>query len=235
MGRDRLKEAYLKGYAEGLRQAWTDVVKLASKGYTATEMGIIVRGKLNGVDQAVEAMERRLDGGKVLEEDPGEESVELTGDRGTYLVREAKAGQVFELFRRLTEDGSRGLCITRTHPSSVMSRFGLKATKFIWLSRTERVSDGEASRSADFVSPTNLSLLASSILDFLDPQEESVLLLEGVEYLTTQNDFRQVLRFVQTVNEKVILTRGYFLLSVNPAAMNSQDYELLARESQGVL
>ena len=59
------------------------------------------------------------------------------------------------------------------------------------------------------------------------------MLLEGVEYLITQNSFDATLRFMQKVNEYVTLSKGILLLPVNPSAMESKDYHLLAREMTG--
>jgi hypothetical protein len=234
MGRDRLKEAYLRGFEEGLRQAWNDAIRLAARGYTGTEMGIIIKGKLNSVPQAVEALAKRLEVNQILAEEPEvEQPLPLAKETGAYLVPETKAHQIFGIFSRLTREGARGLCITRLHPSVAINRFSLRATRFVWLTRMERGAPDGAPDEVEFVSPTNLPLLASTIQEFLGANAGGVVLLEGLEYLVTQNDFRQVLRFVQTVNERVVLSNSYLLVSVNPNAMNPQDYELLGREING--
>lgn len=237
MSRDRLREAYLAGYGEGMRQALGEALRLASKGYTGTEMGIILRGRVNAVDQTVAAVDKKMQQVPLREERAGEREADNASDMGTYLVREARAQQIFDLFRRLTQDDARGMCITRIHPVNLIKRHSLRANRYVWLSRTERAPDGGGHGEApvEFISPTNLSLLANTILEFLDPTQAAVVLLEGLEYLSTQNDFRQVLRFIQTVNERVVLTGSYLLLSVNPQALDPQEYELLAREAAGAL
>lgn len=83
------------------------------------------------------------------------------------------------------------------------------------------------------VEPTALVDIASAIADFASEGGNAAVLLEGIEYLITQNSFPSVERFLQKVNEKVVLNDSYLLISANPAALKEQEYKLLAREMIG--
>jgi len=41
------------------------------------------------------------------------------------------------------------------------------------------------------------------------------------------------MRFLQKVNEKIVLNDSYLLISANPAAMKEQEYKVLAKEVAG--
>jgi len=231
MTEEEIKKSFLKGYEEGLKEAWNEMVKLTTRGYTSRELGIMAKSKLAMIHRYLEGMEKKLEGFKIL----GEEVIatarkERPSQRGSYLVREQRAEEVFHLLRGLMEDGSKGMCITRTHPSDLREKYGLQNARFIWLTQAEKVPSGELAEIEEYASPTNLVKIASMIVEFLGKGKGSAILLEGLEYLITQNSFAQVLKFLQKVNERVVLTDSYLLVSANPAAMNPQDYKLLAKE-----
>lgn len=55
---------YVKGYQEGLQDAWDEIVKLCTKGYTSREMQIMAKTKRSmlyqQVQQKVDELERAL-------------------------------------------------------------------------------------------------------------------------------------------------------------------------------
>ena len=65
------------------------------------------------------------------------------------------------------------------------------------------------------------------------PFKATRIALEGLEYLASLNGFPSVLRFVQTLNEKVLVNESFLLVTVNPDAMKAQEYTLLATETAG--
>ena len=83
------------------------------------------------------------------------------------------------------------------------------------------------------VEPSALVDIASAISEFASEGGNAAVLLEGIEYLISQNGFASVQRFLQKVNEKVVLNGSYLLLSANPAALKEQEYRALAREMAG--
>lgn len=217
MTKDEARKFFLKGYERGLKDMIAEVLRMTSRGYGGTELSVVLKSKEIG--RAVEALDRKIEAGEV---DLGMEAPTLgrLRGRGSYLVREAKGEQVFALVREIAAKGARPLCISRTHPDD-LAAFGLAAADVVWLSRQEV----QGVRTA---SPADLVSLTSAIHRHLEAGN-AVLVVEGLEYLVSQNSFASILRFVQGIHEKVILKDSYFLLSANPEAMKDADYRQLVR------
>lgn len=223
MTKDEAKKFFLKGYERGLRDAIRDVLRLTARGYGATELSVVLRSKVSTMDRSVEAMDRRIEEGDV---DLGLEAPTLGAlhGRGSYLVREEKPEKVFQLLRELADGGSRPLCISRTHPRDLTKAFGVDPATAVWLTRQD--VHGEDVTCA---SPTDLVGLTSAIHRHLEGGNAAVV-LEGLEYLVTQNGFPAILRFVQAIHEKVLVRDSYVLMSANPDAFREGDYRRLARD-----
>ncbi len=228
MGDDDLRKAFLKGYEEGLKNAWREIGSLTTRGYSSTELSVMTKSKMAVLYRDVEAMGLRLDmdAGSSLDAPAPHGGI---GGRGAYLVREPKAEKIFELYGGLVRAGARGLCITRMHPDDYRERYALPDAGYVWLSK----SVGRKETGMAIVEPTALVDIASAIADFASEGGNAAVLLEGVEYMITQNGFPSVERFLQKVNEKVVLNDSYLLISANPAALKEQEYRLLAREMIG--
>jgi hypothetical protein len=232
MGDEDRRKAFLRGYEEGLKAAWREIGALTTRGYSSTELSVMSKSKMAVLYRDVEAMEARL-----LEEEGipivGGDELSATRDirrRGVYLVREPKADRIFEMFLGLLEGQARGLCITRIHPDDLRTRYpALGDAGFIWLSK----SVGKKGKAMAVAEPSALVDIASAISDFAAEGGNAAVLLEGLEYLISYNGFASVMRFLQKVNEKVVLNDSYLLISANPAAMKEQEYKLLAKEVAG--
>ena len=228
MGEDELRKAFLKGYEEGLKAAWREIGSLTTRGYSSTELSVMAKSKMAVLYRDVEAMSARLveEDGMPISVAPSKAAI---GGRGAYLVREPRADRIFELFASLLKAGARGLCITRIHPDDLRSRYPVGDAGFAWLSK----SSGKKMTGMAVVEPSALVEIASAISDFAADGGNAAVLLEGLEYLIAQNGFASVQRFLQKVDEKIVLNDSYFLISANPAAMKEQEYKLLAREVVG--
>lgn len=229
MAKKSSKKAYLKGYEDGMNEAWNDVMKLTTKGYTMSEFRIMANSRKATLHQKVESKSGEIDS-LSFEEPETEEHGEIGELRkgGKYIIREARPERSLEVFSSLVQECGKGLGITRMHPGTLEKRIPTKGAELIWLTKM-----GGGEESFAYLSPTNLVGILSSISRFLNERKGSPVLLEGVEYLITQNSFDATLRFMQKINEYVTLNEGILLVPVNPSAMESKDYHLLAREMTG--
>jgi hypothetical protein len=233
--------SYIKGFQEGLQEAWEEIIKLSTKGYTSRELQIMAKTKKSMVFQRVQRkideLERALGKKLSLENVPAaqvqpQQPIQLTAG-WSYVVKEERPERSFGIFTGLTAGGARGLCISRTHPDVLKQKYKFDADS-LWLTKTE-TSPAPGTKGPEYVSPNNLARLASAIREFLSKGENGAVIIEGLEYLTTQNDFKSVLKFIQLINEQVVLDKGYLLIPVDEGTMESKDFSLIEREMSQVL
>ncbi len=146
-----------------------------------------------------------------------------TLDRGyTYAVLERDASHTFEIFKDFVTHGAQGLCITRRSPKAVMAEYGLERTPILWLSRV--ATDKNAVR------PSPPEKVAMAIDHFVEVSENSVVLLDGFEYLVVHNDFASVLALLHDLNESVAMHEGILLLPLDPTTLSDRELALIRRE-----
>lgn len=141
-----------------------------------------------------------------------------------YAVLAEKPDTAFERFASDTSAGVPGLCVTRLRPEDARARFGLEGVPVHWLSR----SFGKES-----LNPTNLGAIVELVRRQATKPGFRVL-LDGLEYLYTQNDFGKVVKFVQALVDVVAETRAVLLLPVNPKSFDPDRLAILTRDLQTV-
>lgn len=232
---------FLKGFEQGLKDAWEEMIKLSTKGYTSRELQIMAKTKQSMLFQQVKAKADELEkalGKRIFAQEAGAErapqvQVELTPG-WSYVVREERPDRSFSMFSSLLAQGSKGLCISRTHPDTLRQKYGFEA-ETVWLTKTENPQGSSGAKGGRFLSPNSLANLASLVRDFLNGNESAAVIIEGLEYMTTQNDFKSVLRFLQLINEQVVLDKGYLLVPLSESTMEPKDISLIEREVSQVL
>ena len=181
--------------------------------------------------------------------DPEVEDVKRSGfrafdiPRGIYLVEDEKSAPALQLFSELVtlplrpdaailvEDESpsatleflipRGLIVAREYPESIRKNYNIQVTPIIWLTE----SPGERR-----VAPTSLAVLTDTIIRFMESNPNSIILLEGIEYLVTFNDFKKVMRSLDSLNETTWITKTRLLIALDSLAFDTKDLALLERD-----
>ena len=240
---DDSARSYIKGFQEGLQEAWDEIIKLSTKGYTSRELQIMAKTKrsmlFQRVQQKVDELERvlgrklQMNGVPAAQTSQPQAEVKLQSG-WSYVIKEERPGKSFGLFSELLSSGSRGLCISRTHPDVLRQKYSFDA-EVVWLTKSETAHPTENQKAMEYVSPNNLAHLASSVREFLARGPNGVVIVEGLEYLTTQNDFKSVLKFIQLINEQVVLDKGYLLMPVDHTTMDPKEFSLIEREMSQVL
>jgi len=233
---------YIKGYKEGVQKAWDELVKLASKGYTPKELQIMVRSSqtmlMQSVDAKIAEIEKSLGKKITPDEKAGSQkppALAAMSPGMSVCFKEERAERGPLIVKELLAHGSKLLSISRIHPDQLRTKFGFEG-QMIWLTKAEMVSEAKSpEENIQFVSPTNLPVLADAIQQFLGSQGNGVVFLEGLEYLTTQNDFKGVLRFIQLINEQVLIRKGMLILSANPSTMDPKEFSLIEKEMMQIV
>ncbi len=168
--------------------------------------------------------------------------------RGVYLLEDDRPRPAFALFSELVtlpltpeaaipgaKQGSaadtleflipRGLIVTRTFPETVRSEHDIHVTPIIWLTE----SPGERR-----IAPTSVAVLTDTMTRFMEANPNSIVLLDGVEYLVTFNEFKRVLKALDSLNETTWVTKTRLLIAVDPKAFDPKDLALLERDRKVV-
>ena len=134
-----------------------------------------------------------------------------------YLVKEEKPVKSYKIFQGFIEDGVHGLCISRMHPTHLTNSYGLNSNNIIWLCHT----DGKNN-----VDPKDLSKLVDRINSFILENGNSVILIDGLEYLISHNGLKKVLSSLNDLHNQ-IRRETMFILPIHPKALRKEDLCLL--------
>jgi len=139
-----------------------------------------------------------------------------------YLVESSSLDAAYQMYRDQIEDGCTGMVLAREYPEKVQKLYGIKEGAILWLSyeRGKRYAR----------EPTDIPLIYSEIKNFFEATGRAVVLLSGLEYLISQNNFLKVLKLLQLLNDNVSLTGATLIIPVVPEALNPQDVKMLERE-----
>jgi len=140
-----------------------------------------------------------------------------------YVVKEKKPTRSFEIFVDQVTHEIQGLCVTRQHPGTIRTKWGLEKTPIIWLSNKV----GKV-----YVNPTNIGILSDTIVRFVEKSEESIILIDGVEFLIINNDFEKVLRMIHHISEGVMEHKSRLLISIDPRILEIREMALLERNME---
>ncbi len=139
----------------------------------------------------------------------------------TYLVKEDKPGQSYALFLDAVRRGKKGFCVTRVYPQKIRERYGIPPdVPVLWLSNVGK---------EDSVRPKDLEKLSLALEQFIT-KETGIVLLDGIEYLVTNNNFLTVLRLVQALRDQVAINGATMVISVNPSTLDTHQLNLLEKE-----
>jgi len=140
-----------------------------------------------------------------------------------YVVKELKPEKSFLMFEDQVTHNIQGLCITREHPETIRKSWGLEKTPIIWLSNQL----GKV-----YVNPTNIGILSDTIIRFIEKSGDSVVMIDGIEFLIVNNDFEKVLRMVHHIAEANMEYKSRLIISVDPRTLDVRQMALLERNME---
>jgi len=124
---------------------------------------------------------------------------------------------------RKYESRPQGLVITRQFPDQIRSQFFIQTTPIIWLSTVA---------GKDNLNPGKLSLLTDMLINFMEKSKNGVVLVDGIEYLMTSNEFSRVLRAVDTWTETAMVSEARLIISLDPRAFDPRELALLEKNKE---
>ncbi|NJE07817.1 DUF835 domain-containing protein [Thermococcus sp. M39] len=160
---------------------------------------------------------------KVLYEEFGSkiyerEEIELV-PAGGFIVENLEG--VKTLLRYLFSRSGSLFVISRRPQNEWEKEFGIKPAKYLWLSRVEAWNS---------VSPSNLHVILEEAVRFMRTRRNSIIYIEGIEYLILYNDFKSVAKFLFTLRDYAIVEKSLLLIFVSPDVLEKPHYSILKRE-----
>lgn len=142
----------------------------------------------------------------------------------SYLFTDDGVAIAYEAFKRLLAEGRRGLVITRAFPERVLQEHALDCP-IMWIAKNTKATSGVLS-----LEPTRLMKIHGTISDFIKANKGAVILLDGLEYLITENGFSPVMKAVQLTNEEIAMNDAFLLVPVDARTLETQQLGYLERE-----
>jgi hypothetical protein len=141
-----------------------------------------------------------------------------------YLFEFASPDRMFESVAQEMAGGMSAFIIARTHPDQIRARYQMMQTPIIWLAQTP---------GPDRVDPSNVQMLTHVTMEFVR-KGQSVIAMEGLEYLMLNNDLNKVLRFLSQLRDEVIVEGSILLVSIDPRTLTERQRAILERELEVV-
>ncbi len=143
------------------------------------------------------------------------------------IIQEKKTDLSYALIRRLSNEGVQCMIIGREPPERVQSVRSIRVNEgdVIWL--TTLVG-------RRCVNPTHLGVVQSSLTKFIDSNRRGIVLVDGLEYLISNNGFEAVLKFINRIEDMIITTGITVVVSVDPRTLDAQHLALIERGSETV-
>jgi Protein of unknown function (DUF835) len=142
----------------------------------------------------------------------------------SYLYTDKGVARAYAAFKRLLAEGHRGLVITRSHPNRVQQIQGVDCP-IMWIAKASKPAGGVIS-----LEPTRLMKIHGTISDFIKTNAGAVVLLDGLEYLVTENGFGAVMKAIQLTNEEVAMSGSFLIVPIDPRTFETTQLGLLERE-----
>lgn len=145
----------------------------------------------------------------------------------SYIIKCERADRAYKYLKDYMEKvNPKVICVTRDYPEKIKQKYELADVPIIWLSNVGK---------ENAVRPKDLEKLSLILEQFLSKNKDSVIFLDGIEYLITNNNFITVLRLIQSLKDQIAINNAMLLIPINPATMEASQFNLLEREVDEVI
>ncbi len=138
----------------------------------------------------------------------------------TFLFQGKDVTRTHNIFRSLVEDAGSGLLISRVHPQRLHPSVSEAGAECVWLSKTPTKRG---------VSPSNTTMILHEITTYVRDHEDTVVCLDGLEYLLVHNPEDEVVAFVNELHDMVQVDNFVMMVHVDPDALDDTTLARLSR------
>ncbi len=142
----------------------------------------------------------------------------------SYLIKEERPVECFELLVEHSKLGYNCMALTRMNPKRVRELYDVGNSSILWL--TDREGD------PDSVIQPVLEKIIYRIEELLNSPGKSQLLIDGLDYLISNNNFDAVLRFLRRLIDEISESQTIYMMSFTPETIDEQRLKILEREME---
>jgi len=125
---------------------------------------------------------------------------------------------VFQAYSKISQSGSKGVCISRLHPDYLAHKFGLSSAKCYWLS---------GCKGKNVLSPRMLGQIARVIRGSILKDKDRIFFLDGLEYLILHNDMAKIMVFLEEMDATLSELGADLIISIDPLTFEPKDLQKL--------
>jgi two-component system cell cycle response regulator len=144
-----------------------------------------------------------------------------------YLIEEEKPEKSFDVFTNSVKHGCPGLFISRQKTALIREKYQLEKTPNIWLTRNKVPEE-------NCISPDELAKLYKTLEGFIRQADDGIIFFEGLEYLIAQNGFQPVLKFIQSLNDLIMVHPSRLIVAVDPLTMDTRELHIVRRDMRTI-
>ncbi|MDD1769528.1 MAG: DUF835 domain-containing protein [Methanomassiliicoccales archaeon] len=155
----------------------------------------------------------------------GEGSAGKQSKPSALLVEGKTPDQAFEVLRESVDLGVPALIVVRTHPDTIRSTYDVGDSAILWLA---------TQAGPDRIDPTNIGILQHTVTEFLHRNPTGTVMIEGLEYLLTENAPEKVLKMAEGLRDEVIVSGGKLIIAIDPETLDERRRSMFEREFEVV-
>lgn len=138
----------------------------------------------------------------------------------SYIIKDITSDRAHQIFSAKIKDKHKGLFITRTNPDQIRRKHNI-SSDIMWLASEKTSSENAV---------CSMQALKSKVNVFIKTNKKSIVMLDRLDYLINMHGFNEVLKFIYSVNDKVVSNSSIFMVNINPNTLSSQELSLLSQE-----
>ncbi|WP_135612371.1 DUF835 domain-containing protein [Methanococcoides sp. AM1] len=140
----------------------------------------------------------------------------------TYIQHEDDSMGAYEIFSKMVKQGNPGLCITRENPAKIREKYNIQTTPIVWLTKNK-------SSESPSIAPSEIFKLHPTIENFMKKAHDGIILVDGLEYLVLENDFKSVVKFIEQTNDSIMVSSSRLIFNIDSNIFEPKEYHLLKR------
>jgi hypothetical protein len=138
-----------------------------------------------------------------------------------YFIDETTPETSVRFYNELTSNGIPGLFITRLPAEKASEQWTLTESRIIWL----------CSRSGKDTIPPALEKISHRVYEFVQHNENSIIFLDGVEYIINNNDFLKTLSLLDNLKEIVAINKSVLVFPISSSIFSEKEMTLLGKNA----